>query len=205
MDWQNGLFLLLALIIAVTAWAGVLFVIPWCQRGQFRQNLWRLRDEITDDVIDGKLSYHPAVNQLREHIDFSIRYAQDITFANLMVVLVSAGRVLRAQIAAAEPGCLEGLPPDQAARLGEYRRRFGKLVSKHIISGSPSGWLAAILIFLLLRPYWRFTGNGTNQTRPKDVVARTVSEEGVPLTDLLAASRRRSRRRDSDRPLSACY
>lgn len=81
-------FALLSSWALVVSLFTVLFLMPrWCFRSVHRHRMWRLRDEIVDQIIDGTLpANHLAVQQLRRRIHRSIELAPKVTLLRLFII-----------------------------------------------------------------------------------------------------------------------
>jgi hypothetical protein len=170
MDRQSSIILGLVILVALAAWAGVIFLIPWCQRGKFRHRLWQLRDQISDDIIEGRLPHHEAVYDLRSLVDFLVKEARQVTLANMLLSRITMARLPRDK-SSYEGTSSQGLEPQQVALLEYYRKLLYRTANAHLISGSVSGWFGAVLVI----PYrWI--------TRGAVAFSRFLQANGLPTT-----------------------
>ncbi len=179
-------YLIVTALVAVTAYVPLRYI-PSVATSLFRHHLWRIRDQITMDVRSGALPVDAAVQGLRDEIDVRLRYARKLTAYRLLIVaLIARGRV---DAPRAAPSA-SSLRPDQVARLDAYSAKVGDLTTRHVIWGSPSGWLLlpAYLLGLAFQkqktPTW--TGRVVRVDRRREDVLRE------------------SRSVDENRPLSTC-
>lgn len=141
-----------ALILVPTGLFVALLRAPhWFSRSLHRHILWRLRDEIADDVIDGRLpQQHPAVRGLLRRAERVIELTSEMTMLDLFVwswvwkrsdpKLREASR--RPEISRA------GLSEPQIALVNKYHERLGMLSSSSILFGTWLG-IASILRFVV--------------------------------------------------------
>jgi hypothetical protein len=149
MSWQAGLPILSLSILLLGVWVGALFFIPWCEHGRFRYKLWRIRDEVTDDLIDGRLPDVEAVQEMVLYIDHGIRYANEYTFASFLAVLLNV-RLSRSDLKDVEHASWDSLSESQRERLASYQRRIVRAHIGHLWTGSLLGWIGVPISMVLI-------------------------------------------------------
>jgi hypothetical protein len=191
MSLQEAAFILVWSLLAIAAWAGIILVIPWCQRSRFRYRLWRLRDKVTDDLIRDALPRSDAVIELREQIDDSIRYSRDFTFLNFLLAYTVAEKYSRLAVQRASR---DDLRPEEAERLKQYESQLEEAQTVHLLTGSVSGWVGTVLLAILSFP--KLTSRGQDRS-PKELMAQKVTNEVASQPELWVPRRRLARdRRD---------
>jgi hypothetical protein len=177
---MNGAGLLIAavgLAIAVGAWASVLFFIPNALRSIFRYNLWALRDQVVDDVLDGEVPRDQAM-ALVKRIEFTIQNAADLSVLNLWAVH-RATRNVRV------PEPLAVYHP----RLKAYARKWHSLSFRYAAFGSPSGWIAFVFLsaawlpYKVLSQYLATASQRKRHTRPQERLSERLEDELAKVSD----------------------
>ncbi len=143
----------IALVVLVPTALFVVFLrIPhWGAQSLNRHRLWRLRDRIVDDMIDGRLPKDdPAVRDLLRKVEFVIRNTPTIT-ALMVYVWKSLPESHKAR-GKAEVHRLErskdALSSEECERLKRYEARLRSLLASTTLLGSWLG-LATILRFVI--------------------------------------------------------
>jgi hypothetical protein len=175
MTLLEAAFVLLLMLLALSAVVGIVVVIPWCQRSQFRYRLWRLRDRITDDLINGVLPDSEVVHHLRDDVGAFIRYARQFTFVNF-VLTYAVGR--NSSLASFPRPGYEDLNSAQLERLRGYEHEFSVIRVSYLFKGSPSGWLGTLAFPIVLFFFGRTKTTGDGQ-RPKEFMEKKVCTEVV--------------------------
>lgn len=139
----------------------------------YRHELWRIRDEIVDDLLGGDLSESDGVRRLLRSLYFGIERAPRHTLrdAALVFVLIGPDEIMRA-------GSLEDfvLGPDVAAservQLAGYLQRYREASARHMVTGTPLAWI----VFAPLRVL------SARSVRPQIRVEQAVAAEiAAPL------------------------
>lgn len=138
-------FCLAAATLASGYW--VLVGVPRNLTSMFRYRLWRLRDEMVDGIISGKLEDTPELRQFISHVETTIRLAPMMTPFRLGVMVLSlvAGPAFRRETRNPARKI-----PESMSR--QYDQLFGNLFLVHLLSGSVSGWLCSLLLFGIVMP-----------------------------------------------------
>lgn len=141
-----GTVVLVSLLIPV----GLLFAFAhlprWYARSRAKHALWRLRDDVVDDKLAGRLpANHPAVRELQMRVQWAIGESRSFDLLHL-VVWRRAIRKLPAevvQILRKAPD-LDGLTHDQSSRVESYRRRYNRVAIKATLLTS---WIGVAILF----------------------------------------------------------
>jgi hypothetical protein len=151
MTRAESISLFFLILWAVVMWAGLIFVIPWCTRSLARYRLWELRDELYDDIRKGILPNEGAPSTLLRNIENAIRRTVDLTMFELGPLAL--GSILsghwREWVKEAGRGRTK-LTDDELRLLKKYEHRFAVIILRQITFGTPSGWVGAPLLFILV-------------------------------------------------------
>lgn len=139
------------------AWIGLFVATPAALRSMSRHRFWRLRDEIVDAMLAEKLAQPEAAQLLVRRIEAVIRYADHLSPWNL--VFLPPAPTHDAQ---AVQRRMEQFKEVERSLIQSYEHRFFKLVAIHLVTCSPSGWLAGLAMLaavplILLRQGWHAT------------------------------------------------
>lgn len=151
MTW---VFFSLAVASASIAWILVVVALPRYFRSAFRYRLWRLRDDLVDDVLSGNLPDVSSVREMRKRVEVGIRYADDLTLATVLVsawATHASGFTVRQErkIREQEARRREELTAKELVLVDQYESRLTKASVVHVLTGSPSGWIGVLLAALL--------------------------------------------------------
>lgn len=127
--------------VALFAWFSLVKVVPDCATSRFRYRLWQLRDELVDDVRHDEFSNGERARRFVSSFEWAIEQAADLSALNLILLHISRPHSDRA-----DPLALDGLDPADAQRLGAYREKFEVAVATKALLGTPSGWIALVLV-----------------------------------------------------------
>jgi hypothetical protein len=142
---MNALLTVSVVAIALFAWASVVRIVPFCAVSVFRYRLWRLRDQLVDEIRHGKFDDIEQPKVLVSLIEATIAGAKDLTALNLLLVRLAAPR---------------GVSPPQLLNLDDLNPRDRELVEGHLhgllramaihtLRGTPSGWICSIVLLPL--------------------------------------------------------
>jgi hypothetical protein len=132
----------------------MLRVPDWFARSLVRHRLWRLRDQIVDDVLAGRLpGTHAAVKELLRRTDWTIRKGTELNMLAFHVwawVLRRSDEDARKPVlrATPEPASLKGLAEDERERVDQYREHLALLASASVLLGTWVG-IATVLRFVV--------------------------------------------------------
>ena len=144
------LFVLLGSAAAIVAPVLVLFQIPKWRHSVFRDELWSIRDDLVDALLVNKLDLNPVVDGLLLRVNLAIRYSSEHTLRSLVmgVLYMSRTRTEPSESIWKELDA-STMPDDQKLIVTGLLQRFEDAMVQHLIWGSPSGWLGAILVSFL--------------------------------------------------------
>ena len=197
----NALLILGLIVGPLAAYIVVLTLPRWFARSLHRHRMWRLRDTVVDDVLDGRLPReNPAVRQLIATMDGVLRDQH----ANLLDVYIVRRACRDADPAFLKAGeklglrCpLDGLSTEQRKVVERYRESFQILLVGSMLLGSWFG-IAHILPFVPagiaegMRQAGIATRDGIRHRIEglKDVLGQDIRVSAREATDI-AASRSR--------------
>jgi hypothetical protein len=106
-----------------------------------RDQLFTVRDEMFGYACDHGLLDSPAHTNLRTIINSLIRYAHEISFGRLVLLLISR-KIFHVYppmpaVYAEWSAAMAALPPAEAQQFHEFHARALLLIMKHMITGSP--------------------------------------------------------------------
>lgn len=181
-----GAVLTVALVASVLwAWFCVFWLVPRNLRGMFRYRLWRLRDELADDIRSEEFERTDEPRRVLRAVECFIASADVLTPFRVGMILALAWPKRRMLEDGDQPLSLRGLSPDDKKRLGAYIKRFNTTVSHQIFVGSPSGWFLAIPAWLLakvLRLIVRIRHQDGERNGTYDVQRRTTEVSFAALS-----------------------
>lgn len=131
--------------IAIGLAAAILIVIPATLRSLFRYKLWRIRDAAMDDVLSDRLPDVPVVQAFINGIEGVLASPGHMTM--LRWLAFSPPESTRRAARRIFHQGLQSLTPEQQDLLADYLNSFVRAVTKHLLIGAPSGWIASVLIF----------------------------------------------------------
>lgn len=132
---MNQTLAILVCFFIVGFWLAFFFLIPQIMTSLYRYHLWKLRDEVVDDVALCLLPENPAVTAFISRTEQTIQNADLVSLRHFLLISPFRGRV--------EEDSDEILPnPEQQARLTGYRYRYALINAKHLFHGTPLGWFA---------------------------------------------------------------
>lgn len=173
-----ALYLLLG-SVALAAIYAIFVVVPRECRRMYRLQLWKLRDDLIDDLIGGKIQSSKSAVSMLNVLEHAIVSADDFT----------AGRVLMTFFAARDQPKDEEFLPDgvpDVDRLREYRQRLTDTRVRWVLLTSPFGWTSALWIPVAWIVYRLFTGRRVLGPLPDRtaVVSKRVDLSGRPASQL---------------------
>lgn len=136
------LLLPVGLVVVLAAWP------RWYIRSMSKHSLWRLRDDVVDDVIFGRLpAEHPAVEELIARSEWAIAEARSFDLLHLLVWSWSARDMTldtRRKLKTIPP--LDGLDGPQAERVAAHRRQYNAVSIRAVFLSSWFG-IAFVTLF----------------------------------------------------------
>jgi hypothetical protein len=148
---KGGLLIFLLIVGPLAAYLVVLTLPKWFARSLHGHRMWRLRDAVVDDVLDGNLPRdHEAVQHLIRIMD-GVLHEKRATLLDVYIVRRACKGVDPAFLSGAQKqglGCpLDRLSPDERKRVEAYRARFMTLLVGSMLLGSWFG-IAHIVPFV---------------------------------------------------------
>lgn len=159
--------------VAVFAWACLFKVIPNCLLSLFRYKLWRQRDQLAREIRCGEYEHRESAEMVLEEIECFIEGAAQLSPLNIGLLYLSARGVV---VVPEDRLILQKLPADERARLESTLDDFHRTVAKHVLIGTPSGWLVTFLAVPAV---------------PVVLFFRALADEGKQLARLKADTRER--------------
>src|SRR5664279_2002615 len=139
-------FLVLDVVgVTLFAWFGLIKIIPSCNLSMFRYRLWRLRDQLADDVRDGAFQETTQPQVLVRFLEGVIELAPEIGALKLGAMRWSCRHVQSPELFARE--VLEALDPRDREIMERRLDELRQIAVRHVLFGSPSGW---VLTFILV-------------------------------------------------------
>jgi hypothetical protein len=137
-------FLILNVVgITLFAWFGLIKIIPSCNLSIFRYRLWRLRDELADEVLDGSFQDAAQPRNLLQFLEGVIELAPELGALKLVAMRWSCRHVRIPELF--DPETLDALHPSDRAIIERRLNELQQIAVRHVLFGSPSGWLLTFL------------------------------------------------------------
>lgn len=146
MTLAEGATLLWLLVLSVASFASLFYLFPHTALSVYRHKLWRLRDEIHGDIRRGVIPSGPAADDLIGGVERTIRWAKQMSFANLVIfgVLGKDDAAVDARFNEMESR-IEALPPRCKHVVRNYQYKFARITLNHVLFFTPSGWFATVV------------------------------------------------------------
>lgn len=198
----DGGFILLGLLIPAILVAAFAMLPKWFTRSMSKHSMWRLRDDLVDDMIAERLpADEPAVKDLLTRFEWAINESRSFDLLHLLVWYRATRGVPKKVLCelAAIPG-LANLPKGQADRIVEYRQQYTRIAISAVFLSS---WLGMAIVLCTAIPIAiralihgpRLakdpTSVGQSNGTPEDVTL--VSRSGAPGRRRTTLGRRRVR------------
>lgn len=124
--------------LVVFAWYCAFKIIPTCLLSIFRYRLWRLRDEIVDEIRHGKYHGTKQPRALARDIECFIEGAPDISPLNIGLLFLSSWGV---HPPADDLFDFSDADRRDQRRLSKHVNEFQRTLTRHVFLHTPSGWL----------------------------------------------------------------
>lgn len=183
--------------VVVASVVAVFFSIPRLLRSLCRYRLWTLRDDIIDDIFDGRLPRtDPGVQRLVEMTEKAIVATTVVTLFKLVVGEVFIFRGHPTTPVATQVTCLSEA---ECELLKRREQALMNIMLNHTLVGSPSGWLALLVfvVAVVVLSAWVLISRPLTHRTERDAVAeaRRPLEKRVrtfpAVADLFATKRSR--------------
>jgi len=137
------LLVTLLCLLAVGLFVALVTLPRWCVRSHRR--IWRLRDDLADDILSGRLPKDSeAVRHLFDEMEDVLREKKYVTLINLGLWKLAKMSVGRDLSWPTPRFSTDGLDDEQLAILHHHRKQFDVLLAGLILTSS---WLGVALIF----------------------------------------------------------
>lgn len=121
----------------------------WCMRSLHRHRLWRLRDEIADDLIDGRLPKdHAAARELLRRAELAIEETTSMLGFYVWAWVSRRSDPMLVRSFRRKGASFDGLSSTQRERIIAHRECLGYLSASSVLTGTWVG-LATILRFVI--------------------------------------------------------
>jgi hypothetical protein len=172
----TALLTLILIALALFSWASITKIVPSYATSRYRYRLWRLRDDLSDDIRRGKFDQEDGPRKVLAFIDLAIEDAEDLSALNMILF---AWTVVAGQDIPDEPLELGELSPHDDRLLMERLEAVDSALLAKTLFGSVSGWV----ITLVLTPFVIYSAM-RDSGRPK-ILARASDRI---QTDLLRSN-----------------
>jgi hypothetical protein len=145
--------LMLALLLVSFAGAGWMgfIALPRAAIGGYRSRLWKIRDDLVDEILAGRIRHVPAAQDLVHHLETRITIAASLNpFRMLGISLLVLRDGDRDELRK-----LNQYDPAKYLELRPFTDRMNKADARHLFVGSFSGWaltLSLIVVAILFAP-----------------------------------------------------
>jgi hypothetical protein len=201
---RTALVALSMIVGPVAAFVIVVMLPRWFPRRMHGHRMWRLRDSIVDDIIQGGLpNDHPAVRQLVQQVEASLRMKR-LTLLDLYIfrwACMGIDASMQAEMRRGSVPCSsKGLTAEQTERVRAYRESFEVLMVGWLLLGSWFGLLHVVRFFPRAlsqgdpvqtqgRPLRRIEVGVTSSARDATDMAAKGTRLGRKIGDLVARKR----------------
>ena len=177
-----------AIVLAVTSlltWAVTIVLVPQNATSIFRYSLWKLRDELRDDMFDQRLPDAPVVRDMVDILESMILRPENLQLSGFVVL-----RFLRKRIRSnmgTPAASLAGLSEPEQERFIRVLHEAYRSLRFKTIAGSPFG---AFLFPFLLVYFNYFEADPRNENREfrrLREIGATVGSTGGKTRELLAS------------------
>ncbi|WP_409561596.1 hypothetical protein [Hyphomicrobium sp. MC8b] len=139
-------------LVSLGSLAFIWYYIFWLYRDfridQFRQQMFCLRDELFDNVVDGDLSFDDeAYGTLRVTMNGFIRFAHVLSLSNVLAAsfwMHEEGVSIPNQKERLDRSLAE-LPKEKRDKYAEYRLRMHRIVLRHLLLSSPVSLITIVI------------------------------------------------------------
>ena len=128
--------------LALFAWACVFKLVPGYALSHHRYELWRLRDQLADDIRHGAFRDQRQPRQVLRLMERSIENLDDMSTLNMLLFRLSARGVPEWS----PPWDLAAANPSDRKELERRIESLENVLVKHALLGTPSGWLSMFVM-----------------------------------------------------------
>ena len=142
---MNALLTLNIIVLALLAWLSLVWIVPSCATSRFRYRAWRIRDEVVDELRAGRYEERDEPEAFVQTVETAIEEAAVLSFLK-----VSMFGIATRKLEFKPPFRLDGLSENDATLLRAHITRMDEAAIDKALFGSPSGWIAVVLVLPLL-------------------------------------------------------
>lgn len=143
---MTALLTLILVALALFSWVSITKIVPSYATSRYRYRLWRLRDDLSDDIRRGRFDQEDGPRKVLALIDLAIEDAEDLSALNMILF---AWTVVAGQEIPDDPLELGELSPQDDRLLMERLEAVDSALLAKTLFGSVSGWV----ITLVLTPF----------------------------------------------------
>jgi hypothetical protein len=129
--------------LAIFAWISLTKIVPAYATSRYRYRLWRIRDDLADDIRHGKFDQRDAPKRVLFFVDLAIDDAEDLSALNMFLF---AWTFWGNQEIPDDPLALAAASPRDQNLLGERLASINSALLAKLLFGSVSGWLITIAL-----------------------------------------------------------
>jgi hypothetical protein len=134
----------------LAAWLAIFLVVPSCMQSMFRHRLWRLRDNVVDQIRGERLVDAEPFRKLVREIECAILAAREVSPFRITLLRFASRDLLRdAKFDYFDPADVD--VSDRVLAEG-YLNELRAAFYRQMLFGSPSGWLLLIVLSVLTFP-----------------------------------------------------
>lgn len=132
-------------VMALLGWISIFKLVPACSISLMRHRLWRLRDQLVDEIRQGE--YHDAVPAeiLTFRAEAVIEHASKISMLNLALLRLSQKGA--PELVDRLDLSMKSLSDDDRTRITAHLEEFETALFTRSMFGTPSGWIATLVSF----------------------------------------------------------
>jgi hypothetical protein len=147
---MNFVLFILLLAWGLVAWLAIFMVVPSCMQSMFRHRLWRLRDNIVDQIRGDGLAEPGPFRDLVHEVECAIIAAPEVSPFRIGLLRAVSGNFMRdAKVESFDP---ENVHPSDRRLAEAYVAEFRAAFFRQLLFGSPSGWILFLLLVVLTLP-----------------------------------------------------
>ncbi|HET8814110.1 MAG TPA: hypothetical protein VFM51_04065 [Solirubrobacterales bacterium] len=140
---MTALLTLTLVALALFAWVSITKIVPSYATSRYRYRLWRLRDDLSDDIRHGKFDQEEGPRKVLALIDLAIEDADDLSALNMILF---AWTVVGTKDIPEDPLELGELSPHDDRMLAERLQAVHSALLAKTLLGSVSGWVITIVL-----------------------------------------------------------
>jgi hypothetical protein len=138
---MNALLTINIVAFALFSWICVFKLVPASAISLCRYRLWRLRDELFDEIRNGKFDDGKQPRRLLLLVETTIQSVEETSALNLALFYISARKLPRPELFN-----FDELSTTDKECFDRHFDRFGQIMVKYVVGGTPSGWMSFVVI-----------------------------------------------------------